>query len=59
MGSVSLEKVYARLTNLEKEIRIVRAAIIPEEKISKKELKEIERIDREMQKGEKISLDEL
>jgi len=58
MESVSLEKVYAKLTSLEREIKIVRTALIPEEKLSKKELEEIKRIDREMQKGERISLDE-
>ena len=53
-----MEKVYAKLTSLEREIKIVRTALIPEEKLSKKELEEIKRIDREMQKGERISLDE-
>jgi len=59
MESVSLERVYAKLTSLEREIRIVRTALIPEEKIDKKELKEIKEIDHEMQEGERISLDEI
>ena len=58
MESVSLERVYAKLTEMEREIKIVRTALIPEEKVSKKEMEEIKKIDREMQKGERISLDE-
>ncbi len=58
MESVSLEKVYAKLTEMEREIKIVRTALIPEEKVSKEELEEIKKIDREMQKGERISLNE-
>ncbi len=59
MESVSLEEVYAKLTSLEKEIKIVRTALIPEEKIPNKELKEIREINREMLRGERVNLDEL
>ena len=59
MTEVSLEAIYADLQDLKKEVTLLRHALIPEEKVSKKELAEIERIKGEMKRGdrEKIKIE--
>ena len=50
--------IYSELKELKKEIELVRNILVPEEKISKQELKDILKIEKEMEKGEKISLED-
>ena len=58
MSEVSLKEVYSELQDLKKEVTLLRHALIPEEKVSKKELEEIERIKKQMENGERIRLED-
>jgi CRISPR/Cas system-associated protein Csx1 len=58
MEEISLEMIYSELKELKKEIELVRNILVPEEKISKQELKDILKIEKEMERGEKISLED-
>lgn len=57
MSAVSLKAVYTELQDLKKEVSLLRHALIPEEKLTKKELKEIERIKNEMEQGHRKRLE--
>lgn len=66
MSEVSLEKVFAevrkvrvRLESIERTLESLVDALLPEEEISRKEWKEIEEIEREMERGEYVSLEEV
>ena len=56
MSAVSLREVYSELQDLKKEVTLLRHALIPEEKISKKELDELERIKKDMKRGQRKRL---
>lgn len=58
MTEVSLEMVYRELKDLKKEVELIRLALIPEEVIDEKEIKEILHIEKEMEKGEKVALED-
>ncbi len=53
MQQVSLETIYNEIKTLKHEVELIRSALIPEEKVSDKELKEILEIDATMQSGER------
>ena len=57
MTEVSLEMVYHELKDLRKEIELLRLALIPES-IDENEIKEILDIEKEMEQGEKIILED-
>jgi predicted transcriptional regulator len=66
MPQVSLEKVFAevkkvrvRLEAIERTLENLVDALLPEEEISQKELKEIDEVEREIEKGEYVSLEEV
>jgi len=66
MSQVSLEKVFAevkkvrvRLESIERTLESLVDALIPEEEIGEKEWREIEEIEREMKRGEYVSLEEV
>ncbi|MBX5321589.1 MAG: hypothetical protein QHH12_07025 [Candidatus Bathyarchaeota archaeon] len=66
MSQVSLEKVFAevrkvrvRLESIEKTLESLVDALLPEEEISEEEWKEIDEIEREMEKGEYVSLEDI
>ncbi len=54
--TVSLKTIYSEIKLLRQEMKILRSALIPEEKISSKELEELHQIEARMKKGEKIRL---
>ena len=54
-SSVTMKTIYDELKVLKKDIETVKYALIPEEKISAKELKEVRKIKREMQAGNEKS----
>ncbi len=54
--TVSLKTIYSEIKLLRQEMKILRSALIPEEKISSKELEELHQIEVRMKKGEKIRL---
>jgi len=58
MTEVSLEMVYHELKDLRKEIELIRLALIPEESMDESEIKEILDIEKEMEQGEKIILED-
>lgn len=54
--TVSLKTIYSEIKLLRREMNILRSALIPEEKISGKEIEELHQIEARMKKGEKIRL---
>lgn len=58
MANVSINAVYRELKSLRKEIHTVKCALIPEEKISAKELREIRKIKKDMEAGEETSFED-
>ncbi len=58
MEEISLEMIYSELKELKKEIELVRNILVPEEEISDQELKDILKIEKEMEKGERIPLED-
>lgn len=54
--TVSLKTIYSEVKLLRQEMNILRSALIPEEKISSKEIEELHQIEAGMRKGEKIRL---
>ncbi|MFH1751967.1 MAG: hypothetical protein ABH821_03465 [archaeon] len=59
MASVSMNTVYKELKSLRKEIEVVKYALMPVEKISFKERKQIRRIRKEMESGKRKSFEEV
>ncbi|MHC1596222.1 MAG: hypothetical protein ACXQTO_05165 [Candidatus Syntropharchaeales archaeon] len=53
-----MEKVYEELKELRKEVSVIRYALIPEEEVSNGELEEIMSIAEEMEKGERVELED-
>lgn len=54
--TVSLKTIYSEIKLLRREMGILRCALIPEEKISSKEIEELHLIEAKMKKGEKTRL---
>ncbi len=54
--TVSLNTIYSEIKLLRREMEILRSTLIPEEKISTRELKELHQIEAQMKKGDKIRL---
>ena len=59
MEDISLKMMYSELKELKKEIELMRNILIPEEEIDDQELEEIIKIEKEMKKGEKVSLEDI
>jgi hypothetical protein len=58
MTEVTLEMVFRELINLKRDMELIKLALIPEESLDEGEIKEILRIETEMEKGEKITLED-
>ncbi len=54
--TVSLNTIYSEIKLLRREMEMLRSALIPEEKISAREIKELHQIEARMNQGEKIRL---
>ncbi len=54
-GSVAISKVYDEIKTLRRDLLEVKYALLPVEKISAKERKELNRIFKEMESGEEKS----
>ena len=54
-----METIYKELKSLKNDLEIVKSALIPEEKVSAKELGEIRKIKKEMQAGKEKSFNEI
>jgi len=59
MSEVSLDAVYSEIQELKKEITLIKRALIPEEKISAREMEELGRIKRKMEAGERKKLEDV
>jgi len=59
VSNSKLELIFRELKELRKDVNKMKLAIIPEEKISVRERKEIRQILREMQAGKEKSFDEV
>ncbi len=66
MTQVNLDKVYAEvkrvrseLKSIEKSLNSLVESLIPEEKISPEEVKELREIEKEMERGECVPLEEV
>ena len=59
MGGITMETIYEELKELRNELTVIRYALIPEEEISAEELKDILRIDKEMEEGKRIKLEDV
>ena len=53
----SLNSIYTEIRTLRQEVELIRTALIPEEKVSDRELAEILDIDKKMRRGERTRLD--
>lgn len=49
--TVTLEKIYQKIGKLEREIEEIKYSVLPVEKISRKQLKELKKTSFEMHKG--------
>jgi len=54
---VSMKMVYDELTELRKDVSVIRYSLIPEEKVSSEEMVEILMIEKEMGMGRRFKLD--
>jgi hypothetical protein len=52
-----LNSIYTEIRTLRHEVELIRTALIPEEKVSDRELAEILDIDKRMRRGERTRLD--
>ncbi len=52
----SLNSIYAEIRTFRHEVELIRTALIPEEKVSDREMAEILDIDKKMRRGEKTRL---
>lgn len=57
-SKASLNSIYDEIKMLRREVELIRTALIPEEKISDKEMAEILDIDAKMRRGERVRLDD-
>ncbi len=58
-AKASLNSIYTEIKTLRREVELIRTALIPEEKISDKEMAEILDIDTKMRRGERTRLDQV
>ncbi len=58
MTEVSLEMIYRELKDLKKEVELIRSALVPEEMLNENEIKDILQIEKEMEQGERIKLED-
>ncbi len=58
MTEVSLEMVYHELKELRKDLELIKCALIPEETLSEDEIGKILLIEKEMEEGEKMELED-
>ena len=56
---VSMELLYDELTELRKDVAVIRYSLIPEEKVSSEEMEEILMIEKEMEMGRRFKLDDI
>ncbi len=52
----SLNSIYTEIKTLRHEVELIRTALIPEEKVSDRELADILDIDKKMKRGERTRL---
>ena len=57
--SITMETLYKEIKSLRKDIDTVKHALIPEEKVSAKELAEIRKTKKEMEAGKEKSFEEV
>jgi hypothetical protein len=57
--AVTMEKLYKEVKSLKDEVETMRFALMPEVKISKKEKAELNKIEKEMASGKKMSFNEV
>jgi hypothetical protein len=56
-SKASLNSIYTEIKTLRHEVELIRTALIPEEKVSDREMAEIFDIDNNMRRGERTRLD--
>jgi hypothetical protein len=56
MGDVTMDLLYKELLSLKKDVAVVKSVLISEEKVSTKELAEIESTKKEMVSGKEKSM---
>lgn len=59
MEEITVKTIYEELKKLRNELTVIRYALISEEEISAEEIEEIVRIDREMEEGKRIKLEDV
>lgn len=59
MADVTMTTIYRELKSLKKDMEIVKCALIEEEKVSARELKEFKVIKREMENGKEKSFEDV
>ena len=59
MANVTIETVYKELMLLKKEIETVKYALIPEEQLSARELREIRQAKKEMESGREKNFEDI
>ena len=56
-AKASLNSIYTEIKTLRHEVELIRTALIPEEKVTDRELAEILDIDKKMRRGERTRID--
>jgi len=56
-AKASLNSIYTEIKTLRREVELIKTALIPEEKVSDREMAEILDIDKKMKRGERTRLD--
>ncbi len=59
VSAVSLRSIYTEIKSRRKDVEAVKEAIIPEERVSFKEMKELRKIAKEMEAGREKSFKEI
>ena len=59
MEEVTMKTIYGELKELRNQLAVIRYALIPEEEVSAEEIEEILRIDKEMEEGKRVKLEDV
>ena len=58
MDGITIRTLYEELKELRNELTVIRYALISEEEVSAEEIEEILRIDKEMEEGKRVKLED-
>jgi len=58
-ATITLKKIYTKLAHINDELSTLRSYLLPEARLSRKEMAELRRIEREMRSGKETKLEDV